>query len=75
MRTIRIDRRSVSTQRLLAVLTDAVAFPMAAVTWLDDKLDKRRSRRMLQELTDDQLKDIGISRADAFQEARRPFWD
>ena len=31
-------------------------------------------RRALSRLTDDQLKDIGISRVDAMQEARKPFW-
>ena len=36
---------------------------------------KRRSRRMLLEMSDAQLKDIGISRADAYREASRPFWD
>ncbi|MYZ48072.1 DUF1127 domain-containing protein [Rhizobiales bacterium L72] len=36
---------------------------------------KRRSRRALLALTDDQLKDIGLSRADAHREGLRPFWD
>ena len=38
-------------------------------------LEKRRSRRALLELSDEQLKDIGVSRADAVGEAARPFWD
>ncbi|MCF6114015.1 MAG: DUF1127 domain-containing protein [Mesorhizobium sp.] len=38
-------------------------------------LDRRRSRLVLLEMTDDQLKDIGISRADAHREGLRPFWD
>lgn len=29
----------------------------------------------LLEMTDDQLKDIGISRADAFREGMRPFFE
>jgi uncharacterized protein YjiS (DUF1127 family) len=37
--------------------------------------EKHRSRRLLLELTDDQLRDIGISRLDARDEALRPFWD
>ena len=37
-------------------------------------LDKRRSRRVLTELTEYQLKDIGLSRLDAVNEAQRPFW-
>ncbi|MVW75823.1 DUF1127 domain-containing protein [Pseudomonas xionganensis] len=32
-------------------------------------------RRQLAMLGDAQLKDIGLSRADALQEAERPFWD
>lgn len=36
---------------------------------------KRRSRRLLLEMSDEQLKDIGISRSDACREGLRPFWD
>jgi uncharacterized protein YjiS (DUF1127 family) len=35
----------------------------------------RRQRRALLALSDQLLKDIGISRADAIREASRPFWD
>jgi uncharacterized protein YjiS (DUF1127 family) len=38
-------------------------------------LERRRSRLMLLELNDDQLKDIGLSRADAYREGIRPFFD
>lgn len=38
-------------------------------------LEKRRSRLALMEMSDDQLKDIGISRSQAFREASRPFWE
>jgi len=31
-------------------------------------------RRALSRLTDDQLKDIGLSRVDALREASKPFW-
>ncbi|UVC13648.1 DUF1127 domain-containing protein [Mesorhizobium onobrychidis] len=40
-----------------------------------DLLDRRRSRLALLEMTDDQLKDIGISRCEAHREGLRPFWD
>jgi uncharacterized protein YjiS (DUF1127 family) len=43
--------------------------------WLERQLERRRSRRALLRLNDDQLKDIGLSRADADREASRPFWD
>jgi uncharacterized protein YjiS (DUF1127 family) len=42
---------------------------------LADMGNKHRTRRLLLEMSDAQLKDIGISRADAYREARRPFWD
>ncbi|CAH2403735.1 conserved hypothetical protein [Mesorhizobium ventifaucium] len=42
---------------------------------INSLLDRRRSRLVLLEMTDDQLKDIGISRADAHREGLRRFWD
>jgi uncharacterized protein YjiS (DUF1127 family) len=47
----------------------------AAVIWFEQRLEKRRTRMSLLELTDEQLKDIGISRAQAQGEAWRRFWD
>ena len=47
----------------------------SALTRLDAILERRRSRRALLEMTDDQLKDIGLSRSEAHGEAYRPFWD
>ncbi len=38
-------------------------------------IDTARSRRQLGNLSDDQLRDIGICRADAEAEARRRFYD
>jgi len=35
----------------------------------------RRQRRQLASLDEAALKDIGLSRADAFREAQPPFWD
>jgi uncharacterized protein YjiS (DUF1127 family) len=52
-----------------------LAILSSALWWLERQLEKRRSRRILLELTDDQLKDIGITRADAYGEAYRRFWD
>lgn len=43
--------------------------------WFGSLLERRRSRLVLLEMTDDQLKDIGISRCDAHREGLRPFWD
>lgn len=47
----------------------------AALARIERMLERRRSRFALLEMTDAQLKDIGLSRADAEGEARRPLWD
>jgi uncharacterized protein YjiS (DUF1127 family) len=47
----------------------------SAAALIDRLLERRRSRIALLEMTDDQLKDIGISRADAYREGTRPIWD
>ncbi len=44
------------------------------LSWLELQLEKRRTRRSLAEMTDDQLKDIGLSRADAYREANKRGW-
>jgi uncharacterized protein YjiS (DUF1127 family) len=48
---------------------------LAALAWLSRQIERRRSRIALLEMSDDQLKDIGLSRSDAHGEARRRFWD
>jgi uncharacterized protein YjiS (DUF1127 family) len=48
---------------------------LAIVDWIEARLERRRSRLALSEMTDEQLKDIGISRYDAHKEAHRPLWD
>ena len=48
----------------------AMAFAVTVSKW-----DSRhRTRKALRQLSDTQLKDIGISRDAAYTEARRPFW-
>ncbi|MGI9371836.1 MAG: DUF1127 domain-containing protein [Hyphomicrobiales bacterium] len=42
--------------------------------YLDHRVAKWRSRRQLEELSDHQLRDIGITYEDALTEARKPFW-
>ncbi len=42
---------------------------------LGAQIDKRRSRRALLAMSDDQLKDLALSRSDAYREAHRRFWD
>ena len=40
------------------------------LTWLD----RARQRRRLAELSDHMLRDIGLTRADAWAEVDKPFW-
>ncbi len=48
---------------------------LGMVEWIEHRLERRRSRIALLELNDAQLKDIGLSRSQAHQEAYRPIWD
>ena len=54
--------------RFLVLLSEVVLL-------LQIMAEKSRSRRALSALNDQQLKDIGLSRSDAFRECSRPFWD
>ncbi|TPO10139.1 DUF1127 domain-containing protein [Mesorhizobium sp. B1-1-5] len=42
---------------------------------IDRMLQRRRGRLALMEMTDEQLKDIGVSRCDAHREGIRAFWE
>lgn len=75
MRTISVARSGNFGRRLAGFVTRLVVVISSAILWLDERLAKRRSRLALLELTDDQLKDIGISRADAQREGLRSFLD
>ncbi|GGD83100.1 uncharacterized protein YjiS (DUF1127 family) [Rhizobium sp. BK212] len=45
------------------------------VAVIEHHLEKRRSRRTLSELTDDELRDVGLTRAQASAEASKSwFW-
>jgi len=46
----------------------------AAIDWGCRALERARQRRGLDALTDDQLRDIGLSRGEALREAAKPFW-
>ncbi|MER8898109.1 DUF1127 domain-containing protein [Mesorhizobium sp. M0676] len=43
--------------------------------WIDVLIERRRGRLALLEMTDEQLRDIGVSRDDAHREGIRRFWD
>lgn len=46
-----------------------------AVSWAEAVFRTARQRRQLMALDEQGLKDIGLSRADAYGEWSRPFWD
>lgn len=48
---------------------------IAVANWIDRQMVKRRSRRALLEMTEEQLKDIGLSRGAAYCESMRRFWN
>ena len=48
---------------------------IAAANWIGRQLERRRSRLALLEMTDEQLKDIGLSRGEAHAEYVRRLWD
>jgi uncharacterized protein YjiS (DUF1127 family) len=48
---------------------------IAAANWIGRQLERRRSRLALLEMTDEQLKDIGLSRGEAHGEYMRHLWD
>ncbi|MCV0397109.1 MAG: DUF1127 domain-containing protein [Rhizobiaceae bacterium] len=41
---------------------------------LDLRVERYRTRRTLMDLSDHQLRDIGVTREEAWREASRPFW-
>jgi uncharacterized protein YjiS (DUF1127 family) len=58
-------------------LLQAVRWRMALSTavWIVlEWRERSRSRRALERLDDHLLRDVGLSRADAWQESRKPFW-
>lgn len=58
-----------------ATFNPVIGWIRRANTLVDRWLARRRSRRALKALTDDELRDIGVSRSAALKEAARPFWD
>ncbi|MXN63760.1 DUF1127 domain-containing protein [Stappia sp. GBMRC 2046] len=73
-----------SVQRLLSLIDSLIGdpripapsgFARAWVNYFFGRYRKQLSRRDLMGLTDEQLADVGLSRADAQAEARKPFWN
>jgi len=46
-----------------------------ALAWLRRAVEVSRQRRALYQLDERALHDLGLSRADAWQEADKPFWE
>ncbi|WP_208347544.1 DUF1127 domain-containing protein [Pseudaestuariivita rosea] len=62
----------------MAYITEIHHFPKRrhhSIPSLRQMLAVMKSRRELAKLSDYELKDIGLTRAEATKEARRPFWD
>ena len=64
-------RRHHGLQSLSALYFSAISM----LERLDWQLEKRRSRVALLALSDEQLKDVALSRADAYREINRRLWD
>lgn len=54
---------------------DVIGVARRVLVWVEGCTQRSRSRKALLELTEDQLKDIGISAADAYREGIRLPWD
>lgn len=48
---------------------------LALLRTLGESITLRKQRKALKSLDDTRLNDLGISRAEAMREARRPVWD
>lgn len=76
MRTIDTIGHRVQTRALrLRSPTSARRLMLIVIGLLDRMAERRRSRMALMELNDQQLKDIGLTRNEAWRESVRPFWD
>lgn len=78
MRTIEtiatpLERHSAAQMRAWRI-RGALALLTVVVERVETFASKRRTRSALLELSDSQLKDIGLSRSEAYREAVRPFW-
>ena len=57
--------------RIAAFMAACAAVPAR----IENVLERRRQRQDLLALTDEQLKDVGVSRSEAYCEGLRRFWD
>lgn len=52
-----------------------VPYGVRTFDWIVRAFEVARQRRALMRLDDGLLKDVGLSRADAYREGTRPWWD
>ena len=68
-------------QKGFVLTSHTVSTPVTAGFWqqvwatLRRWAELHRQRRLLAQLSDEGLKDLGLSRADIVGESQRPFWD
>ena len=60
---------------LVSARSHAPALPRPRRGWVAAAVASYRQRRALARLDDARLADLGLSRAEALTEARRPVWD
>ena len=71
MKTLSVKHPLHDISLILEKVTAQTLKLMKAVgTWMK----RVNERNMLSQLSDSQLKDIGLTRSDVFQEIRKPFW-
>ncbi|MDQ6433112.1 DUF1127 domain-containing protein [Mesorhizobium sp. LHD-90] len=74
MKTLSTSGSYPSTSPAAGFGTRALRLVSGAIEGLSAMFERRRGRLALLEMTDDQLKDIGFSRADAEREGLRRPW-
>lgn len=70
-----IGRNSRSELRIEANVRKDISLFARAIARIHLWMELSRQRRELAQLSDEMLKDIGLSRVDALRMANRPFWD
>ncbi|RCS24410.1 DUF1127 domain-containing protein [Phyllobacterium salinisoli] len=77
MRTIipRIKTGNPSLEHRPEVYSGSQTFFRKWIAWFLQGFRVQRTRRALRQLTDDELRDIGLRPDEAAREAKRPIWD
>ena len=73
--TLRPESRETTCPQMVAPRPAYGIWLSAMIDWIGRQQERSRSRRRLLVMSDEQLKDIGLSRCTAFSEAQRHFWE